>query len=69
MKTWFDPLRWLWTLVILIAVTLCVVYVWPTRYKYDHYRVNGFSTTSRIDRFTGDAYYLEDSAGWVKMEK
>ena len=58
--------------VSILAIFLLVIYaifVWPTRYMYDHIGVGeGSSFIVRIDRFTGKAEWLMPQQGWVLME-
>jgi len=55
---------------ILVAVfALFAIYVWPTRYMYDHIgAVQGTSLPVRIDRFTGEAEWLMPNEGWQKIK-
>jgi hypothetical protein len=57
--------RWLLTLAILAAVLL---FVWPTRFRYDHMTVDGNLVPVRIDRFNGNADMLVPEDGWVPVE-
>jgi hypothetical protein len=43
------PIAWL------VLVLVFVVYVWPTRWRYDHMTVDGNIVPVRMDRFSGDA--------------
>lgn len=56
----------LW-LIALAAVWAVAVFVWPTRYRYDHVVTQGETYPVRIDRFTGDADMLTPEDGWVPM--
>ncbi len=55
-------------LVVILAIAgLFAVFVWPTRYRYDHYSVSGLgSFPIRIDRITGEAEMLR-GGGWLKL--
>jgi hypothetical protein len=58
-------LRWLLFLLI-VAATL--VFVWPTRFRYDHMTTDGNLVPVRIDRFNGNADMLVPDEGWVPVE-
>ncbi len=55
-------------LVLLALAVLVVVYVWPTRFRYDHVSVDGNTYPVRVDRLTGDADMLVPDEGWVPVE-
>ena len=57
-------LRLMWLLLIL----LFAVYVWPTRWRYDHLTFEGNIVPVRMDRFSGDADMLLPDEGWVPVE-
>ena len=56
------PILWL------LLVGLLAVYVWPTRWRYDHMTVDGNIVPVRMDRFSGDADMLVPDEGWVPVE-
>jgi len=56
------PLLWL------LVVAFLAVYVWPTRWRYDHMTVDGNIVPVRMDRFSGDADMLVPDEGWVPVE-
>lgn len=53
--------------VIVGALILVGVFVWPTRYRYDHMNVRGNISPVRIDRLTGTTEILYPS-GWSRAE-
>ena len=55
-----------WVVVLAIAAAF-VVFVWPTRYRYDHVVTETEDYPVRIDRITGDADMLTPDDGWVPM--
>ncbi len=54
-------------LIVLAIVAAFVLFVWPTRYRYDHVVTEGETYPVRIDRFTGDADMLTPDDGWYPM--
>ena len=60
-------LRVLRLLVVLALVLLLALFVWPTRYRYDHVVTEGDTYPVRIDRFSGDADMLTPDDGWYPM--
>jgi hypothetical protein len=61
-------LQWLRNLAVLLLLAALAVYVWPTRFRYDHVSVDGNTYPVRIDRFTGDGDMLVPDQGWVPVE-
>jgi hypothetical protein len=49
--------------VALASLLLIGIFVWPTRYRYDHVNLQGNVLPVRIDRFTGKTEML-DASGW-----
>jgi hypothetical protein len=47
------------TLICGVVFIFFAVFVWPTRYRYDHINQNPI----RIDRFTNEASYLDVNTG------
>jgi hypothetical protein len=43
------------------------LYVWPTRWRYDHMTVDGNIVPIRVDRFSGEADMLLPDDGWVPV--
>ena len=60
--------RWLGPVLWLLLALVFVVYVWPTRWRYDHLTMDGNIVPVRIDRFTGDTDMLVPDEGWVPVE-
>jgi hypothetical protein len=56
------------TLIVIAIAALCLLYVWPTRFRYDHMTVDGNLVPVRIDRISGDADMLVPDDGWVPVE-
>jgi hypothetical protein len=56
------PILWL------LFIVAFAVYVWPTRWRYDHMTVDGNIVPVRMDRFSGDADMLVPDEGWVPVE-
>jgi hypothetical protein len=54
-------------LLWLIVLVVFVVYVWPTRWRYDHMTLEGNIVLVRVDRFSGDADMLLPDEGWVPV--
>ena len=65
MRRLLGLLRLLLALAIVVAF---VLYVWPTRFRYDHMTVDGNLVPVRIDRFNGDSDMLVPDEGWVPVE-
>jgi hypothetical protein len=68
-----DPLmrralRAVRNLLALLLLAALAIYVWPTRYRYDHVSVDGNTYPVRIDRFTGAGDMLVPDQGWVPVE-
>ena len=59
---WLGPVLWL---LLLVAFA---VYVWPTRWRYDHLTMDGNIVPVRMDRFSGDSDMLVPDEGWVPVE-
>jgi hypothetical protein len=54
-------------MLVVLLLLLYVVFVWPTRFKYDHVVSDGDTYPVRIDRFNGDADMLTPDDGWYPM--
>lgn len=55
------------TILILVAAVPFAVYVWPTKYAYDHLKVGESDFPVRIHRVTSDADYLTP-VGWRPLK-
>ena len=54
-------------LLITVAVLAFALFVWPTRWRYDHMTVEGNIVVVRIDRMRGTADMLVPDDGWVPV--
>lgn len=54
--------------LLLFLVFLFALYVWPTRFRYDHMTVDGDIVPVRMDRITGRTDMLLPDHGWVPVE-
>ena len=61
-------LRFIRWLLVFAIVAAFAVFVWPTRYRYDHLTTDGNLLPVRIDRFNGNADMLVPDEGWVPVE-
>jgi hypothetical protein len=61
-------IRVLIRLAIVLVVLAFLVYVWPTRWRYDHVSVDGNTYPVRMDRINGDSDMLVPDQGWVPVE-
>lgn len=59
--------RLLTWVVLLTLAWVFAVYVWPTRYRYDHVATDNEDYPVRIDRLNGNADMLTPDDGWVPM--
>ncbi len=55
-------------LVASVLVLAFALFVWPTRWRYDHMTVDGNIVLVRVDRISGDADMLVPDDGWVPVE-
>ena len=55
-------------LILIIVILLLGIFVWPTRYKYDHITYGNNKFPVRIDRLSGQAEALYPS-GWTIITK
>lgn len=51
-----------------LFVLAFVLFVWPTRYQYEHMTVDGNMVLIRIDRMSGEADELIQDDGWVPVQ-
>ncbi len=61
-------LRVLRGLVVLAIVAAFALFVWPTRYRYEHMTTDNNLVIVRIDRFNGNADMLVPDEGWTPVE-
>jgi hypothetical protein len=52
----------------IVIVVLLAIFVWPTRYTYDHINIGRNEYPVRINRFTGQAEVLQQN-GWRILDK
>jgi hypothetical protein len=55
-------------LLFLALLAAFALFVWPTRFRYDHMTVDGNLVPVRIDRVNGDSDMLVPDQGWVPVE-
>ena len=60
--------RVLRALLLLLIAAAFVLFVWPTRWRYDHMAVDGNMVVVRIDRVSGNADMLVPDEGWMPVE-
>ncbi len=63
-----SALPLIWKLLLIAIVVAFAVYVWPTRYRYDHLSTEGNTYPVRIDRLNGNSDMLVPDEGWVPVE-
>lgn len=56
------------TVLLLALLAAFAVFVWPTRWHYDHMTFDGDLVPVRIDRFDGHAEMLVPDSGWLPVE-
>ena len=54
--------------LLLLTVLLFAVFVWPSRWRYDHITVDKDTYLVRIARLTGHADILVPELGWTPAE-
>ena len=57
------------SIAFLVIVVGLALFVWPTRWHYEHITVDGDSYLVRVDRFTGHADILVPEQGWTPSEQ
>ena len=55
-------------LIALLLLVAFALFVWPTRWRYDHMTVGQDSYPVRIDRISGHADILLPGDGWTPAE-
>lgn len=63
-----SKLSALWIVLICSIAVGFVLYVWPTRYRFDHTNIAGRRLPVRIDRITGNPEILTVN-GWTPLKK
>ena len=58
----------LFLLLIFAGLSACTIFIWPTRYRYDHIKVGENNLPVRTDRFNADTEVLYPT-GWVSLRK
>lgn len=58
----------LFALLAAVVVLAFALFVWPTRWRYDHMTVEGNIVVVRINRMSGAADMLVPDDGWVPVE-
>jgi hypothetical protein len=56
-------------LVFALALVAFALWVWPTRWRWDHLTVGGETYPVRIDRVSGHADVLLPGDGWTPVEE
>jgi len=60
-----------WIAISVAAICIIAafgIFIWPTRYRYDHSDFTGKSVMVRIDRFSGTVEALSGN-GWVRLKE
>jgi len=55
-------------LIAVFVLAVFVLFVWPTRWRYDHMTVGQDTYPVRIDRLSGHADILLPGDGWTPAE-
>ena len=55
-------------LILVVLLGSFALFVWPTRFRYDHMTIDGDTYPVRIDRLTGHADVLLPGDGWTPDE-
>ena len=56
------------TILLLVAAIPFAIYVWPTKYAYDHIKLGDSQFPVRIHRLTSEADFLTP-AGWKPLKQ
>lgn len=59
--------RWFRLFFVLLALAF-LVFLWPTRWRYDHITIDKDTYLVRIERLTGHADILVPEVGWTPAE-
>lgn len=60
-----SAIQTLLAVIVLAVLAVLAVFVWPSRYKYDHMKLGGSDFPVRIERLTGKTEILRNS-GWER---
>lgn len=61
--------RMLRATIALLVVAAFALFVWPTRWRYDHMTIDGDTYPVRIHRISGHADVLLPGDGWTPAEE
>lgn len=53
--------------ILSVFLIFAALFIWPTRYRYDHIHRGTMTLPIRIDRFTGKTEALYLDAGWTNV--
>lgn len=56
-------------LIVVVLLGSFALFVWPTRWRYDHMTIDADTYPVRIDRLTGHADLLLTGDGWTPVEE
>jgi hypothetical protein len=52
---------------VFVAVLLFVVFVWPTRYRYERVKFGQMETVAKFDRLSWNVWLFYPSTGWKQI--
>jgi len=58
------------SIICTAILALFAIFVWPTRYRYEHtsFLTPNLQLLIRIDRFTDEVNYIDPSEGWKSIK-